>query len=234
MSQLTTRDYKGAGRRENSPAGLKEFLLGALAGGVLAGVGTALVMHHMHRGASAACAVPGPAAPSQPAAAARQTPVPASRALSATTAAPSKGPNTGRRAAAPQLARAGSAGAASSGKPAPAQPQYDFYQMLPNLKVIVPRPTAPGARSVGSNGRTEFAGYVLQVGAYNDPAQARRVVTYLDSLGILAHIDTVHDGTAALYRVRIGPIIEQSELNRFRGVLKRIGLPGVLIPGATH
>ncbi len=231
MSQLTTRDYKGAGRRENSPAGLKEFLLGALAGGVLAGLGTALVMHHMRRDASAACAAPGPAAQAQAAAPARETPVPAARAR---TAAPSKAPKTVGRAAAPQLARAGSTGAASSGKPAPAQTQYDFYQMLPNLKVIVPHPTAPGARTVGNNGRTEFAGYVLQVGAYNDPAQARRVVSYLDSLGILAHIDTVHDGTAVLYRVRIGPIIEQSELNRFRGVLKRIGLPGVLIPGATH
>jgi cell division septation protein DedD len=226
MSQLTTRDYKGTGRRENSPAGLKEFLLGALAGGLLAGLGTALVMHHMHRGAAVACAAPGPAAQVQPTAAAR--------APTATAAAPGQAPKTVRRAAAPPLARAGRPGAASSGEPAPAPPQYDFYQMLPNLKVIVPRPTAPGARSVGSNGRTEFAGDVLQVGAYNDPAQAQRVVTYLDSLGILAHIDTVHDGAAALYRVRIGPIIERSELNRFRGVLKRIGMPGVLIPGATH
>ena len=217
MSQLT-RDYKGAGRRPSSPGGLKEFLLGALAGALLAGLGTALVMHHM-RGSASACAAGGSAAQ---------------------TAAPPAAPATNTRAAQPRsnsrkpvLAQTHTPTAAHA-KAAPAQPQYDFYQMLPNLKVIVPPPTAPGATAVGPNGRTEFAGYVLQVGAYRDEAQAQRIVNYLDSLGILAHINPMHDGSATLYRVRIGPIIEQSELNRFRAVLKRIGYPGVLIPGATH
>lgn len=106
--------------------------------------------------------------------------------------------------------------------------------MLPKLRVLVPPPTAPGTRGIGPRGHAQFSGYVLQVGAYTDEAQARRVVAYLDSLGILAHIDTAHDGTATLYRVRIGPIIQASELKRFRGVLKRVGLPGILIPGATY
>ena len=93
---------------------------------------------------------------------------------------------------------------------------------------------APGAQAVGPNGHARFAGYILQVGAYRDEAQAHKVVNYLDSLGILAHINPMRSGGATLYRVRIGPIVEQRELERFRGVLKRIGLPGVLIPGATH
>ena len=230
MSQLT-RDYKGAGRRPSPPGGLKEFLLGALAGALLAGLGTALVMHHM-RGSASACAAGGSAA---------QTPAPpAAHTAAAPTARAPAAPATNTRAARPRrnsgkpvLAQT-DARAAARAKAAPAQPQYDFYQMLPNLKVIVPPPTAPGATAVGPNGRTEFAGYVLQVGAYRDEAQAQRIVNYLDSLGILAHINPMHDGSATLYRVRIGPIIEQSELNRFRAVLKRIGYPGVLIPGATH
>ncbi len=117
---------------------------------------------------------------------------------------------------------------------AASQPRYDFYQMLPNLRVTVPAPSAPGARSIGPGGRPQFDGYVLQVGAYGSEAHARKVVAYLDSLGTLAHIDTVHDGEKTLYRVRIGPVIERWELNRFRHQLKLVGLPAVLIPGATH
>lgn len=240
MSELTSRDYKGSGRHPSPPSGgLKEFLLGALAGGLLAGLGTGLVMHHAHASKPAACAASGSAAraPASPRAPSAQAPAPSGRL--AATRGPAAGRTPVRKGAGPsELARTGVSGGphGTRGGPSPAktQPQYDFYQMLPNLKVTVPPPTAPGAHSVGANGHSEFAGYVLQVGAYRDDAQARRVVAYLDSLGILAHIDRVHEGAAALYRVRIGPIIEQSELNRFRGVLKRVGLPAVLIPGATH
>ena len=213
MSQLTTRDYKGAGRRGEPPGGLKEFLLGALAGALLAGLGTALVMHHVHRRAPACAPARSPPAPASapPAAGHPAASAPVSHAHT-------------------DLARA----SASHRQHAAAPPQYDFYQMLPKLKVAVPPPTAPGAQAVGPNGHARFAGYILQVGAYRDEAQAHKVVNYLDSLGILAHINPMRSGGATLYRVRIGPIVEQRELERFRGVLKRIGLPGVLIPGATH
>ncbi len=255
MSQLTTRDYKGAGRHAGPPpsGGLKEFLFGALAGALLAGLGTALVMHHGRRSAAAACATTAGAAhapatvPSAQNSAAhgssRKAPVRSASAPvhreSAGAGAPDRhaGATTQRNdhqdARAPREVRPASK-SRQPGTSVPAHTRYDFYQMLPNLKVTVPPPTAPGTRSVGPNGRTRFAGYVLQVGAYRDEGQARHVVAYLDSLGILAHIDTAHDGRTALYRVRIGPIIERAELDRFQGVLKRIGLPGVLIPGATR
>lgn len=219
MSQLTTRDYKGAGRRSSPPGGLKEFLLGALAGGLLAGFGTALVMHHART-------------PTAAAGAAAHAVAPPAVATPASVAGRGERGNAGK----PELAQAGVHGTAghARGKAAPAQPRYDFYQMLPNLKVTVPRPTAPGAQSVGANGRTQFAGYVLQVGSYRDEAQARRVIARLDGLGIIGHIDTVTDTSGTLHRVRIGPITEAAELNHIRGVLKAIGLPAMVIPGATH
>ena len=229
MSQLTTRDYKGAGRREGGPnGGLKEFLLGALAGALLAGIGTALVMHHAYRSrrACAACTA-SPSAASPPAAA---PPAPAP-----VRTAPQAAPRT---TPAPQVVRrtAPSARARSSvhAQSAPAQPQYDFYQMLPNLKVTVPRPTAPGAHAAGVRGPGAYGGYVLQVGSYSNAAQAERIISELDSVGIIAHVDTVQSRGVTLHRVRVGPITEASELARIRGTLHALRLPAIVIPGAVH
>ncbi|MGC8517490.1 MAG: SPOR domain-containing protein [Steroidobacteraceae bacterium] len=241
MSPLTTRDYKGAGRREGAPSGgLKEFLWGALAGALLAGIGTALVMQHMRR-AGSACAS-GTTAPSAAAPAATVPPTtappttaqahfappPASHESHATpsrraTVAPE------RRTAPPVVAQA-----AVHGTSSPAQPQYDFYQMLPNLKVIVPRPSAPGAHAAGMRGAGAYGGYVLQVGSYSSPAQAERIISELDSVGIIGHVDTVQSRGVTLHRVRVGPITEASELARIRSTLHAMRLPAIVIPGAVH
>ena len=239
MSPLTTRDYKGAGRREGGPSGgLKEFLLGALAGALLAGVGTALVMHHMHRVGSA-CAS-GSATPSATAAAAPPTTAPPT-APQVRSAPPPPSPDrhaapSPRAAAAPARRTAPPAVAQTTahGTSRPAPPQYDFYQMLPNLKVIVPRPSAPGAHAAGMRGPGAYGGYVLQVGSYSDPAQAERIISELDSVGIIAHVDTVQSRGVTLHRVRVGPITEASELARIRSTLHAMRLPAIVIPGAVH
>lgn len=214
MSELTTRDYKGAGGRRGDPSGgLKEFLWGALAGALLAGLGTGLIMHHLDKSTAVACS-------------AQRAPTrrPAAKSVSAV----ANGATTAAHPTSHDSPKATSAGAAA------AQPHYDFYKMLPNLKVIVPPPTAPGTRSVGTHGRTVFSGYVVQVGSYTDAAQARHIIAELDSLGIIAHIDTARSHGTTLHRVRIGPITEEAELRRIRRVLKAVHLPAIVIPGATH
>lgn len=217
MSQLTTRDYKGAGRREGgAPGGLKEFLLGALAGALLAGLGTALVMHH-ERGSGNACA--------------------SGRATTAAPAAPlhSVPPPTPTRTPLPRTSRSPLVRAAAArGKRAAAQPQYDFYQMLPNLKVTVPRSSAPGTQVPGMRGASAYGGDVLQVGSYSDPAQAKRILSELDSAGIIAHVDTVQHRGVTLHRVRIGPITEAAELARIRSTLHALRLPAIVVRGAAH
>jgi cell division protein FtsN len=237
MSQLTTRDYKGAGRRANPPAGLKEFLLGALAGALLAGLGTALVMHHAHRSAAQSCA---PAAATSGAAAPTPSGPPARHALAQPAHSPGPAAALGRShskethtGSSLQLARTGSHSGAARHAAAPAQSQYDFYQMLPNLKVTVPHPNGAG-RQTAAGGRSSATAYILQVGSYRDEAQARRIVAELDSLGIIAHIDTVPDGRTTLHRVRIGPLTETAELNRIRGVLKSVRLPAIVMPAAAR
>ena len=236
MSQLTTRDYKGAARREGGPSGgLKEFLFGALAGALLAGIGTVLVMHHVHRSGracasgTAAPATATPAATAPPTTAeVRSAPPPASPPRHATPS-PRAAVAPARRTAPSALAQA-----AAHGTSVPAPPQYDFYQMLPNLKVIVPRPSAPGAHAPGMRGAGAYGGYVLQVGSYSNPAQAERIISELDSVGIIAHVDTVQSRGVTLHRVRIGPITEASELARIRSTLHAMRLPAIVIPGAVH
>ena len=237
MSQLTTRDYKGAGRRAGPPAGLKEFLLGALAGALLAGLGTALVMHHAHQSAAQSCA---PAAATSGAAAPTPSGPPA-RHAAAQPAQHSPGPAAARgrshaketHTGSSQLARTGNRSGAARRAAAPAQSQYDFYQMLPNLKVTVPHPNGAGGQTA-AGGRSSATAYILQVGSYRDEAQARRIVAELDSLGIIAHIDTVPNGRTTLHRVRIGPLTETAELNRIRGVLKSVRLPAIVMPAAAR
>jgi cell division protein FtsN len=121
----------------------------------------------------------------------------------------------------PQPARASAAPRAAADEPAPARDdRFDFYDVLPQLEVVIPEvDSLPRAdtpvRAVEEPGR-----YVLQVGSFTTLGDADRMKANLALLGIESRIQRVTIDDDVYHRVRIGPIADLEELNQTRRRLR--------------
>jgi len=213
MPRLTTRDYKRTSRGSGA-AKLKEFGLGVVVGAVLASaaflIAGAHARHHAaaHSGARAGADSQG-TAPHAPAPDDTSSDDPDSAAPS--NSAPS----------APAAAKA---------------QQYDFYRMLPRIKVPVshddeqPAHAAPPPPAADPPQRTADSGrpYVLQIGSYRSTAEADQVRARLARDGISAQVERIVQGSSTWNRVRIGPLSD-AELTRVRERLRTANIHALVI-----
>jgi cell division protein FtsN len=114
--------------------------------------------------------------------------------------------------------------------PAP-KPRFDFYNLLPEMEVIVPEreisgtPTRQGVKQVDEPGT-----YLLQAGSFRNEQQADQLRARLALLGLETSIQTVSiDSRRAWHRVRVGPFSNLKDLNAARSLLKQNGVDAILI-----
>lgn len=116
--------------------------------------------------------------------------------------------------------------------PPPPKPRFDFYDMLPRMKVDVPAEpvearVSPKVERLDSSSGT----YLVQVASFKRNADAERVKAQLALLGIEARIETARIGVGdTRYRVRSGPYQGQASLERARTRLASNGFEAVTIP----
>jgi cell division protein FtsN len=101
--------------------------------------------------------------------------------------------------------------------PAGAPPEYDFYKMLPEQEVEVPKDARAPVNPVAPAGVR--GDVTLQVGSFKGMDQAEKMQARLALQGIESRIQrfTLQDET--WYRVRIGPIATVEELDAVRAKL---------------
>ncbi|HJT52060.1 MAG TPA: SPOR domain-containing protein [Nitrosospira sp.] len=87
-------------------------------------------------------------------------------------------------------------------------------------------PDTPAA-SKGKNVRPG-SGYVVQLGAFSDPAKADQQMQKLASQNIAAYTETLKSGKAGITRVRLGPFATREEAESTRQKLKGLGFQGVV------
>jgi cell division protein FtsN len=96
------------------------------------------------------------------------------------------------------------AAAASAERAEAAENRFEFYEILPQVEVVVP----DGAPASGGKRRpAETPGsYLLQAGSFSASADADRMQANLALLGFASHVQRVTLDDNVFYRVRIGPI----------------------------
>jgi cell division protein FtsN len=98
---------------------------------------------------------------------------------------------------------------------------YDFYDRLPNLEVVVPDKASVVSNERVAPAEVERPGvYVLQAGSYSRQEDADRVQAQLRKLGIEANVQRVPVEDGVRHRVRIGPITDLTEVNRLHARLR--------------
>ena len=100
------------------------------------------------------------------------------------------------------------------------EPEFDFYQILPNMEVNISEWAAEEDSSPPAPAVEESGVYVLQVGSFKDFEAADELKAKLALMGISADIQrVVLNGRDVIHRVRIGPYKELQKLNEVREML---------------
>jgi cell division protein FtsN len=115
-------------------------------------------------------------------------------------------------------------------KPAP-KPRFDFYNLLPEMEVIVPEEEIRGDPSQAGVKQVEQPGtYLLQAGSFRGREQADQLRARLGLLGLETSVQTVSvDASQTWHRVRVGPFSNLQDLNEARALLVRNGVEPILI-----
>jgi cell division protein FtsN len=115
--------------------------------------------------------------------------------------------------------------------PPPPKPRFDFYNLLPEMEVIVPdediqgQPTHEGVKQVEQPGT-----YLLQAGSFRSRQQADQLRARLALLGLETSVQAVTvDNAQTWHRVRVGPFNNLRDLNDARALLRRNGVDAILI-----
>jgi cell division protein FtsN len=105
----------------------------------------------------------------------------------------------------PAARRASPTAGASAERAERAENRFEFYEILPQLEVVVPdddAPAKPGARRPAETPGS----YLLQAGSFGAAAEADRMQANLALLGFASHVQRATLDDHVFHRVRIGPI----------------------------
>jgi len=126
--------------------------------------------------------------------------------------------------------------AVSKAKPAEAIEDGEIQvEEKPNLnkslqsKVPLPSEAAPKDPIASIAAATQGPEYWLQTGAYRNQDEAQRQKAMLAMQGLEALISERELDGAALWRVRVGPFVGQSEVTQTRARLQSAGIPSTII-----
>ena len=95
--------------------------------------------------------------------------------------------------------------------------RFDFYELLPDYEVVVPRESlrdAPKPAATPKPGEKPAGRYLIQVGSFRDRAKAEEMRAQLSLLDVQSRVEKVSvDSGEVSYRVRIGPETDQKKVD---------------------
>jgi DedD protein len=99
-------------------------------------------------------------------------------------------------------------------------------------KAVPPGPATPKAVAAEPPVPAAATGaWIVQLGAFSDPARAKARKALLDKLGIVSYVEVVHTGAGPRTRVRAGPFPTREAAEQVRERLLRTqNLDGIVVP----
>ncbi len=118
---------------------------------------------------------------------------------------------------------------------------FDFYQVLPEMEVVIPdaelsarareeqQAAKPSAATSSADAAAGGVRYILQAGSYPDPASADAAKAKLALLGFVADVQPVTINGKTWNRVRLGPYPSASELEAAKRTLSDSGINAIAL-----
>jgi cell division protein FtsN len=110
------------------------------------------------------------------------------------------------------------------------KPRFDFYKILPGQEEpVTEKQVRDAAKDAGKPGAPKET-YVIQAGAFQNPADADNLKAKLAFMGLEAAIEPTNlPDRGTWYRVRLGPYTRLDEINRVRQQLAQSGVDATLV-----
>jgi cell division protein FtsN len=110
------------------------------------------------------------------------------------------------------------------------KPRFDFYKILPGAEEPVTEKQIKEAQQQAAKTGVPKENYVLQAGAFQNPADADNLKARLALLGVEANVEPTNLAEKGMwYRVRVGPYSRVDEINRVRQTLAQNGIEASLV-----
>jgi len=100
-----------------------------------------------------------------------------------------------------------------------AKPVFDFYQVLPEREVIVESNPIQKDTQTNTTPKQAFQSYILQVGSFNNYADADELKAKLAFLGLEAQLKEASIKNSTWYRVQLGPFESSNGLSKTKNLL---------------
>jgi cell division protein FtsN len=116
-------------------------------------------------------------------------------------------------------------------KPEEGKPRFDFYRILPgHEEPVTSEQLKQAAQAQAKSGAPSPDLYLLQVGAFQNPADADNLKAKLALIGLEANVEPTNLAEKGFwYRVRVGPYSNVDEINRARSLLLQNGVDASLV-----
>jgi cell division protein FtsN len=99
------------------------------------------------------------------------------------------------------------------------KPDYDFYSVLPEMEVVIPKEELEQQAARDSKEYT----YVLQIAAYKNHADAEQLKANIAFSGQIAFIQSIDVNGTQWHRVRVGPFDSSREADKQKRQLEQSG-----------
>lgn len=99
------------------------------------------------------------------------------------------------------------------------KPDYDFYSVLPEMEVVIPKEELEQQAARDSK---EYS-YILQVGSFKSRTDAEELKARIAFSGQIAHIQEIQVNGTQYHRVRVGPFDSSREADKQKRQLEQGG-----------
>ena len=99
------------------------------------------------------------------------------------------------------------------------KPDYDFYSVLPEMEVVIPKEELEQQAARNSK---EYS-YLLQIASFKDRSDAEGLKAQIAFAGQIAHIQSISVDGQDFYRVRVGPFDSSREADKQKRQLEANG-----------
>jgi cell division protein FtsN len=108
-------------------------------------------------------------------------------------------------------------------------PRFDFYQILPEMEIVIPEHEIEERRRLEGTGKSKPGTFIIQAGSFRKARQADTLKARLALLGIVSVVETVNQKGSIWHRVKSGPYTSFRKVDKIQNRLHHNNIDSIAI-----